>query len=354
MQAFFVISERSRSKWPAQACVNEFEDILINLLNARLICPTIENKSAIEFNTDDSEREKIAFVICISESEAYQSLVLIKSWRKIFDKVILYVFDAYHISKELGWVRKKLSRTIRALSDVDHIFTAVSAGVEILGRDFSAPISFVPLAADVLKFGSGRTNRCISINAYGRQHLEHSNMLAEHFNDIEKCGSYLHTNHTEIGRLHDSILHRKQFWKLLSMSKIAMAYDPMVVNRTSANTFSVSFIGQRWFESLASGCLVVGARPTCSESKVYLDWEDATIELPKNDDAVIPFLEDLLSDTDRLANAHKRNYTNSLLKNDWRHRLADIFTQLKMDIPPAVQSEIGAMAAKANDFQKKN
>jgi hypothetical protein len=354
MSAFFVISQRSRSKAPAQACVNEFEDILINLLNARLVCPTIENKSANDFNTDDSERERIAFVICISEDGAYQSLVLIKNWRKIFDKVILYVFDAYHISKELGWVRKKLSRSIRALNDVDHIFTGVSAGVEILGRDFSAPVSFVPLAADVLRFGSGRSDRCISINAYGRQHMTHSKMLAEHFNDIEKSGSYLHTNHTEIRGLHDYILHRRQFWKLLSISKIAMAYDPMVVNRTTANTFSVSFIGQRWFESLAGGCLVVGARPTCSESKVYLDWDDATVELPKNDDAVIPFLEDLISDTERLANAHKRNYANSLLKNDWRHRLVDIFGQLKLDVPLAVQKEIGEMAAKANEVQKNN
>lgn len=351
---FFVISERNSSKTPSQACVNEFEDVLVGLLNARLICPNIENRRAIDIHIDSSENERVAFVICISEYKAYQSLLCIRNWRKIFDKVLLYVFDAYPISKEPGWIRKKVSRSIRALSDVDHIFIALSGGVERFERDYKTPVSFVPLAADVLKFGSGRSDRCICINAYGRQHVVHSKMLAEHFNDIEKSGSYLHTNHTEISRLHDYILHRKQFWKLLSISKIAMAYDPLVVNRTSANAFSFSFIGQRWFESLAAGCLVVGARPTCSETNVYLDWEDATVELPKNDAAVISFLEDLISDTERLAKAHKRNYMNSLLKNDWRHRLVDILSQLKLDVPVAVQKTIEEMAAKANACRKDN
>ncbi|HUX90607.1 MAG TPA: hypothetical protein VMV48_07955 [Gallionellaceae bacterium] len=350
--AFFVLSERGSSKSPAQACVNEFEDVLINLLNAQLICPNTASGSSIDIDRYDSGKEKIVFVICISEYKAYQSLTCIKNWRKKFDKVIIYVFDSYPVSREMGWIRKKLSRSIRALSEVDHIFVALSGGVEKFESDFSAPVSFVPLAADVLKFGSGRSNRCISINAYGRQHLTHSKMLAEYFNNTENCGSYLHTNHTEIGQLHDYVSHRRQFWKLLSISNIAMAYDPMVVNRTGANAFTFSFIGQRWFESLAAGCLVVGRRPTCSETKDYLDWDDATVELPKNDGDVIPFLEEILNDSDRLESAHKRNYMNSLLKNDWRHRLVDIFDHLKLYIPQGIRNEIEEMAAMAHKIQQ--
>ena len=131
-----------------------------------------------------------------------------------------------------------------------------------------------------------------------------------------------------------------------------MAYDPLAVNRPGANAFIFSFIGQRWFESLAAGCLVVGRRPICSEAKKYLDWDDATVELPKNDGDVIPFLEEILNDSDRLESAHKRNYMNSLLKNDWRHRLVDIFHQLKMDLPQVIRKEIEEMAIKAHKIQQ--
>lgn len=150
-------------------------------------------------------------------------------------------------------------------------------------------------------------------------------MFSEYFNNFKNNGIYLHTNHTELGQVHDYVSHRRQFWKLLGKSSIAMAYDPMVVNRPGKNTFSFSFIGQRWFESLAAGCLVVGRRPTCPEVKNYLDWDDATVELPKDDESVIPFLNELLNDDQRLESAHKRNYVHSLLKNDWRHPLDGYF-----------------------------
>lgn len=350
--SFFVLSERCRSRGAAQSCVNEFEDVIVHSLKAKLISPDNANGKPVDINSFDSDGERIVFVICISAYPAYQLLSCVKDWRKKFDKVIVYIFDAYPMSMEMGWLRKTLSRSVRALSEVDHIFVALGGGVELFERDFRAPVSFLPLAADVSKFGSGEAGRCISVNGYGRQHLIHSKMLSEHFNDTRNHGVYFHTNHTEIGQVYDYVAHRKQFWKLLSKSSIAMAYDPMAVNRSGENAFTFSFVGQRWFESLAAGCLVVGKRPTCPEAKDYLDWDDATVELPNDDGAVVQFLENILSDTNRLESAHKRNYMNSLLKNDWRHRLAKIFIRLNLDVPQELQKEIEDMTIRANDIQQ--
>ena len=343
---YVVLSGRDVNHFPAQGCINEFEDVMVRTLGARLVCPQGGENLAILETLEG--QPTVAFLVCLTVHQVPQFLAPVRDWRRRFHRVVVYVFDAYEKFSVPRWPRRRFSPGLKTINQVDRIYVALAGAVEHYTAHFAAPVSFLPLAADVLQYGSTREDRCISINAYGRQHAGHSRLLAGHFNDVGRDGLFYHTSHTAIGEVHDYLAHRRQFWKMLSMSRIALAYDPLVVNRPGVNAFPFSFVGQRWFESLAAGCLVVGRRPRCEEAATLLDWPDATVELPEDDAAVLPFMLDLLHDEERLRRAHRENYRQSLLRNDWRHRLACILEQdLGLECPVALVQELKRLEQRA-------
>ncbi len=333
-----VLSGRGIQRFAAQNCVNEFEDVIVRTLGARLVCPESGNNMAALDGL--AGQDTVAWLVCLTIHQVPALLAAVPRWRKRFARVVVYVFDSYERFPGSVTFRQRYSRSMRTLNQVDRIYVALGGGVQRYQRRFAVPVAFLPLAADVLQFGSARTERCISINAYGRQHAGHSRVLDAHFNARDGEGLFFHTSHTAIGAVHDYRAHRRQFWKMLTMSHIAMAYDPLAVNRSGDNAFGFSFIGQRWFESLAAGCLVVGRRPVCEETQHYLGWPDATVELPADDAAVLPFMLGLLRDTERLERAHRENYRQSLLRNDWRHRLARMLDDLGIERPAVLVQEL--------------
>jgi hypothetical protein len=69
-------------------------------------------------------------------------------------------------------------------------------------------------------------------------------------------------------------------------------------------------------------------------------WEDATIEIPDSSQDIIPFIEALLADKERLAAAHQRNQEKARTHHDWRHRLKQIHDCLKLPLPPQLEKDL--------------
>jgi hypothetical protein len=340
MPTYYVLSARGITPSPAQCCVNEFEDIIASACNAKLLVPINSGR----FNPDLSApaKDRVLLVVCISVFQAPLLLRLIPRWRDEFGKVAVYVFDAYPTNNNSRpwWKPAWASGTLSALRTVDAFFVGMLGGVDYVSRLTGMPARFVPLGANVADFGSGGSERWIDVNAYGRQYEPHRRALADRFNQKERSTFFFHTAHMQVSGVPDYLRHRAQFWQMLRMSKLMLAYDPMFANRKGGSAqFTFSFLGQRWFEGLCAGCLVVGRRPTCVEADSLLDWEDATVELPADTAEAVDFVEDLLEDGDRLRFAQIRNYGHSLLKHDWRHRLIEILDALGEDPPVLLQGQ---------------
>jgi hypothetical protein len=342
MPKYYVLSARTVRPSPAQCCVNEFEDVIVSTCKADLLVPI--NLKPFYPALLPETKDRLLFVVCVSIFQAAFLLRSIPRWRDEFRKVVVYVFDAYPTEdyERPWWKPAWASRTLSAFQGVDAFFVSMRGGLDYVSHLTGMPAHFVALGANALNFGSAGSERWVDVNAYGRQYDPHRTALADRLNENGRISFFYHTSHMHISGVSDYIRHRAQFWQMLRMSKLALAYDPMFANRGGGVEFPFSFVGQRWFEGLSAGCLIVGRRPTCAEVDSLLDWDDATVDLPADAAEAVDFVEDLLQDNDRLRSAQLRNYGHSLLKHDWRHRLIQILDALEEDRPTLLEREAAA------------
>lgn len=342
----FVLSLSALHPCVAQGCVSELEQVFAKLTDATILRP----RSAAEF-VEMLARLNPAqgdlFVACLSINNVVGLFGRAKGWHRPFRRVFCYVFDAwvseYEVTKSA--LRHRVSRYSRVIRQLDHLFVSNPDSVAQYEAVYRIPVTYVPLAADVLQFGSMQPHRPITVNAYGRQHPPHVEILSRAFNSNRSSRALHHTDHTAIGAVFSLPQHRAHFWKLLSMSCITLAYDPVAVDPGSRR-FPFSFIGQRWFEGLAAGCVVVGIRPNCDEAARLLHWEDATLEAPHEPEGFLQFVDELLADRARLARIRVANYRQMLLEHDWGYRVAEMLAALGVDAPPAwTLRQAGLLAA---------
>ncbi len=234
----------------------------------------------------------------------------------------------------------------RALSPhLDHLFVIAAEVADEINATLPISASFLPLAADLLRYGrSGQgAERSIDIVNYGRTQADLHRVLQQHYNQGDSQRIYFHTTFagTEV---FDPREHVMLMSKLLSRSKINICFESSYVPRFRG----YSPILLRWFEGWSCGCAIVGKRPFGKGVAPLLDWENSTIELPDHPADWIPFFEALLENKELLLDISQRNYCEALLRHDWRYRLRDLLTTLSLPIPERLTQEIGWLQAKAD------
>ena len=330
----YLLSLRNLSPYPAQGCILDLEDVFSEISGAKILAPASDLDIA-EVLKDVPHQSADLFITAISSGDVIRILKGMNGRGKIFRKIYTYIFDAF-LSPDQPKGRgllKQFSRTTRAVSQIDHMFITLRPAVEEFGIHYGVPVSYVPMAADVVKFGTAQSKRCIDVNAYGRQNVSHVHALADLYNTKDSGRSLHYTSHVSFTRVNDLYRHRAFFWKVLSMSRIALAYDPSRVNPDRRH-FPFAYVAQRWFESLAAGCVVAGYRPVCSDADQLLHWEDATIECPENPGEFVEFIESLLEDADRLNRVRLNNCFHMALSHDWCYRIEDMFKFLGLELDP--------------------
>lgn len=367
MPEYYILSLREVDRSPAQCCVIEFEDVLVQSLDGKLITlksaqsgfkgnyfvpfrKQVKAYDATDIPKKETTQDQILMVVVMQIGQAASLLKSISNWRSRFDQVNVYVFDSIvseSVRNTPSW-RWKLSSTYRTLSSIDHLFVSMSGDRDTFEQLYNIPVSVLPAACDVIKFGSGNIERSIDVNGYGRQKKEDAQQLATAFNDPQSSRIYHHTDHMSISAINDFYAHRRLFWKLLTRSAIALAYDPFAVLGSRTIKIPFSFIPARWAESLTAGCLIVGKKPNCPEAEELLFWEDATVEMPEETEEVIPFIESLLEDKERLQAAHRRNYAYALAYYDWRIRIASMLDGLSLSYPDSLKVELEKLDQQKN------
>ncbi len=347
---FYVLSMRDVNNSPANCCAIEFEDVIVKSLDANLINSKDAHHLNNLRNNDSSANYLILAVITIHD--VLHLLQSVNQYLSSFDGIYAYVFDAiinpYDLNKPI-W-KKVISKNNRAIKKLTHLFVPFKSSVNAFAEAYSIPVSYVPMASDVLEYGGYSQYKFIDINGYGRQNITYSNLISKAFNCRESKRIYHHTDHMHIGGINDIYAHRRFFWQVLRGSKIALAFDSMYANNN--NRFNFSFVGQRWFESTAAGCVVLGKRPTCPEMNEIFDWDNSTIEVPESPADFLPFIEALLENETALTNIGIDNYIHALEKNDWRYRLLQILEVARIDPPSKLLSEILLLSDRKQFFVK--
>jgi hypothetical protein len=365
MVDYYILSLRKKSFAPAQCCLIEFEDVLVECCQATLIAPDFSDgqfwvKNFIEKfvhltkidlpKPASNSHKQVLILVALSIWDCDLLNYMPKKWRERFDVVVTYIFDAmlpkYNDAMQSKIAHSKLGKNVKLM---DYFFIPMTGSIQSYTELFQIPVALIPMAADVSKFGSNNHNRWIDVMGYGRQFEPHSKILENTYNNLESHRTYYHTNHMSIEKINNFYEHRRLFWKLLNNSHITLAYDVLT---TPSERLFLSFVGQRWFECLAAGCMIIGRRPVCPEVNDLLNWEDATIEVPDDSNSLIPFVEDLLNDKERLQSVQNRNYLNALGRHDWRYRIADMLNHLGLKQPIPLQRSLASLQEKYETVKK--
>jgi hypothetical protein len=268
-------------------------------------------------------------------SRSLRILDAIPDWRRNFDVVIGFVLDAFE------------PFPMEVATKLDHLFMIIPDLVEGLKRHLGIPVTFLPLACNVLDLGSARTQRCIDVLAYGRQWEAYADELDRHF--LSPSNPHLYLTTFSHPRARDTQHQRKQFWSALSRSRISLAFVP---DSSQTRFQGLPVITARWYEGLAAGCAMVGRRPANPMFERLFDWTDAVIDLPDSPVDAPAMIEELLGQPERLMRAHLRNHLMMLRRLDARITFANLCKILGLSTSSLANQEMERLSNRIDKLSR--
>lgn len=283
-------------------------------------------------------------------NHAYElfALATIPDWRKRCRVAACYVAEL--------WVKELPEYLLELLGDFDHIFLGVSNPVAEVARIAGRPCSYLPIAADVLRFTPypDPPPRHIDVCNIGRRsavthgallRLARERRIHYHFDTVAASGI---DKKQRSFHVHDAAEHRLLLAGVLQRSRYYFASRARV--NEPEFTLGREEISGRYYEGAAAGSVMIGEPPDSDEFRRLFDWEDAVIRVPFDCPDIADRLVELDRDPQRLADIARRNTHQAALRHDWSHRLRSVFQTLGIRETPAMQArdqrlqQIAAMA----------
>jgi hypothetical protein len=232
------------------------------------------------------------------------------------------------------WSHQLPEYLLELLSDFDHVFIGVQHPVQDVARIIGRPCTYLPLAADVLRFAPypSPPPRTIDVCNIGRRspvthaalmQLARERRLFYYYDTVRASGE---RGKQMTFRVSDASEHRLLLASLLQRSRYYVANRARVNEPESAR--GNQEISSRFYEGLAAGTVLIGEPPRSEEFRRQFDWPDAVVHLPFDSPNVGDILSRLDSDSIGLDRMRSQNVQHAALRHDWVHRLATIFAAI--------------------------
>ncbi len=228
------------------------------------------------------------------------------------------------------WWRRMPEYLLELLSEFDHVFIGVQHPRAQVARITGKPCTYLPLAADVVRFAPppAAPPRTIDVCNIGRRsavthaallQLARQRRIFYYYDTVRASGD---DRKQVTFRVSDVEEHRMLFANLLQRSRYYVA------NRARMNEPQRSEdqeISARFYEGIAAGAVLVGEPPRSLEFKRQFDWADAVMPLPVDSPDAGEVLARLDADPARLDAARRNNVGQAALRHDWLYRLRAVF-----------------------------
>lgn len=323
-----LISQRVVDPFVGWACIDEFEDLFVEYTGATLSTPIsrtnwqglagkLKRKIVSDYNFDSLPASAdILFVVARAPIDL-SVIHAIPDTKKRFSKVVAFLIDGYFLEGYPG-----------CTSEYDQIFVTNLVGKKHVEENFDVKCSVVRQGFDCLRWSTTSADRSIDILGFGRLPPSyHQALIRRHHNEVSP---YLYL-HSPLGNISGPsvVKERAMLYKVLQRSKVALAFHMLI--EPPPNRPVAMFLTNRWFETLGTGCVVVGKRPTGEMADEILSWNNATFELPDSPEDACDYIAELIEDRDKLAATRELNVQNMRNKHDWRFRIVQILNAL--DVP---------------------
>jgi len=317
-----LISGRDDFRFLFDACAYDLEDVIIDTMDVDVVTSGTDPSTL-------AERYDLVIVVAVSFYRLHNiASGLLKQHRhRAAGPVLAYVFGGYGKVAALARhpVRRLLRNWLRSFSAFDRIYLGIGDDVAEIAGHLGVKTAYLPMASNV--FGAAakpfetRLDRPISVSAIGRQKEKIVSSFCDHLNRPDSDEIVYYTNLLSVGEATDLDRYRAMFWQILRKSRISVSFDHFF---TSPEKAQMSYVGPRWFESLAAGTVVVGKAPPSEDRTRLLDWQDAAIDLSADPAEASDELLALLANEDRLRAASRETLVQMSLRHDWGHRLAEL------------------------------
>jgi len=232
------------------------------------------------------------------------------------------------------WVEEIPEYLLELLADFDHLFIGVRHPAQEVARMVGRPCTYLPLAADVLRFAPYPTppKRIIDVCNLGRRspvthaallQLARQRRIFYYYDTVRASGQGGRQMTFSVGNAAE---HRLLLASLLQRSRYYLA------NRARVNepekTEGKEEISARFYEGIAAGAVLLGEPPRSEEFRRQFDWPDAVIGMPFDSPDVAERLRALDADPDRIARIGRANVHHAALRHDWVHRVRAVYDAL--------------------------
>jgi hypothetical protein len=352
-----LLSMRRLADLVAYCAQYEFEDVIAEVTGADRV--EVDNRPALEFSrraykllrlgTGSQylartlapwpsrvrlERDYELFFPIFNNTHELYALRALPDWRARCRVAVCFITELWvHLPQYL----------LELLSHFDHIFLGTRHCVEDVARITGRPCTYLPQAADVLRFSpwANQPPRSIDVCNIGRRSPTTHEALVK-LAAARKIFYYFDTFAGGSGRdqkqrtfrVANPRQHRLLLASLLQRSRYFIA------NRSRINepelTGGHEEIAGRFYEGAAAGAVILGEPPNTDEFRSQFGWSDAVIRMPFDCPDVEHVLADLDADPQRLARIGHENARNAALKHDWIHRLESVFKTLGMAATPTM------------------
>jgi Glycosyl transferases group 1 len=287
---------------------------------ARQLAPYPRNKVVLG-------RDFELFFPVFNNAHELYSLATIPNWRQRCRKTGCFI-------DEVLWPHALPEYLLELLSDFDHIFIGTRESAKDISRITGRPCTYLPLAADVLRFAPASCDqpRPIEVCNLGRRSpVTHQALLdrAErrqsfyYYDTVAASGADLKHRTFRVDSPHE---HRRMLATLLKHSCYYIA------NRGYVNipefTVGRDVISARFYEGAAAGTVMIGEAPRTDEFKQQFDWPDAVIHVPFDSPDIGRVLAELNGDPERLQAVRSNNVREAAQRHDWLHRIQVVFDTL--------------------------
>jgi hypothetical protein len=265
-------------------------------------------------------------------NEPYElfALAAIPDWRKHCRLAACFVSEL--------WLHQLPHYLLELLAQFDHVFVGVRHPIGEVARIVRRPCTYLPLAADVLRFAPhpAAPERVIDVCNIGRRsQMTHEALLRlageqrffYYYDTVAASGIDMKQR---TFRVQDAREHRMLLASLLQRSRYCFAHRGFV--NDPAFTQGRDEISSRFYEGAAAGVVMLGEPPRGEDFARQFDWPDPLIRVPFDCADISRLLQDLNSDPQRLARIRRDNVGNCALRHDWVHRLRTVFQTL--GLPP--------------------
>jgi glycosyltransferase involved in cell wall biosynthesis len=291
------------------------------------------------------QRDYQLFFPIFNHTHELYTLATIPNWRKRCRYAACFVSEV--------WLHLLPRYLLEQLADFDHVFLGAYHCVEDVARITGRPCSYLPPAADVLRFSPAPQfpPRMIDVYNIGRRSQVTHQALMRASRERQILYSYDTVAASGVDqkqrtfRVQDPGEHRLLLANMLQRTRYFFA------NRARVNepeyTQGRDEMSGRFYEGAAAGAVMIGEAPRLDYFAEQFDWPDAVIHVPFDSPDIMQILARLDGEPERLASARRNNIVHAALRHDWLHRLHTVFETFHLPHTPAMlrrQERLQALA----------